>query len=204
MHFHSWNIVGSSSWNSTFSFWSGSCLRHVHKLSFRCILIILLRPLSVQALLKNGRFNKDGQKNKLEYINKPERNTCKDYPFHKYWLYLDLIRNTMLHSGGNLKSILVLIGTVFVIIWEMFHGMIPLNSVLLLLLVNFVSAFRLKLMYVSLIASIRSSLTDLAVWTFSKLPILFSSTIPPLFSGPEGSSSASHLINFLLKSFLKL
>ena len=32
-------------------------------------------------------------------------------------------------------TILVLIGTVFVIIWEMFHGMISLNLVLLLLLV---------------------------------------------------------------------
>ena len=37
--------------------------------------------------------------------------------------------------------ILVLIGTVFVIIREMFHGRISLNSVLLLLLVNFVSGF---------------------------------------------------------------
>ena len=81
----------------------------------------------------------------------------------------------------------------------MFHGMIPLNSVLLLLLVNFVSAFRLKLMYISLIVSIRSSLTDLALRNFSKLPILFSSTIPPLFNGPEGSSSASHLKFFAEK-----
>ena len=157
----------------------------------------------MHALFENGRFNKDGQKNKWEYINKPERNTCKDYPFHKYCLYLDPIRNTMLHSGGNLKNIFVLIGTVFMIIWEMFHGMIPLNSVLLLLLVNFVSAFRLKLMYISLIVSIRSILTDLALLTFSNLPILFSSTIPSLFNGPEVLSSASHLIIFLLKSFLK-
>ena len=35
------------------------------------------------------------------------------------------------------------------------------NSVLLVLLVNFVSGFRLKLMYISLIASIRSILTHL-------------------------------------------
>ena len=35
-----------------------------------------------------------------------------------------------------LMSILVLIRAVFVIIWEMFHGRISLNSVLLLLLVN--------------------------------------------------------------------
>ena len=36
-------------------------------------------------------------------------------------------------------TILVLTGTVFVIISEMFHGKISLNSLLLLLLVNFVS-----------------------------------------------------------------
>ena len=57
--------------------------RHLHNLSFRRILIILLRPLSAHALFEYGRFNKDGQKNKREYINKPERNACKDYLFHK-------------------------------------------------------------------------------------------------------------------------
>ena len=44
---------------------------------------------------------------------------------------------------------------------EMFHGRISLNPVLLLLLVNFLSGFRLELMYISLIVSIRSSLTYL-------------------------------------------
>ena len=58
-------------------------------------------------------------------------------------------------------TILVLIGTVFMVICEMFYGTIPLNSVLLLLLVNFVSRFRLELMYISLIVSIRSSLIHL-------------------------------------------
>ena len=58
-------------------------------------------------------------------------------------------------------TILVLIWTVLVIIWEMFHGRISLNSVLLLLLRNFVSGCRLELMYISLIVSIRSDLTDL-------------------------------------------
>ena len=43
----------------------------------------------------------------------------------------------------------------------MFHGRISLNSVPLLLLVNFVSGFRLELMYISLIVSIRSNLTHL-------------------------------------------
>ena len=41
------------------------------------------------------------------------------------------------------------------------HGGISLNSVLLLLLVNLVSRFSLELMYISLIASIKSSLTHL-------------------------------------------
>ena len=58
-------------------------LRHMHKSSFRRILIILLMPLSAHALFQNGRFNKDGQKNKQVYINKSERNACKDYLFHK-------------------------------------------------------------------------------------------------------------------------
>ena len=38
------------------------------------------------------------------------------------------------------------------------HGRISLNLVFLLLLVNFVSGFRLELMYISLIENIRSSL----------------------------------------------
>ena len=42
----------------------------------------------------------------------------------------------------------------------MFHGTISLNSVLLLLLMKFVSGFRLEMMYLSLIKSIRSSLTQ--------------------------------------------
>ena len=58
-------------------------------------------------------------------------------------------------------TILMLIGTVSMIIWEVFHGRISLNSVLLLLLVNFVSGFRLELMYISLLVSISSSLTHL-------------------------------------------
>ena len=58
-------------------------------------------------------------------------------------------------------TILVLIGSVFVIIREMFQGSVSLNSVLLLLLVNFVSGFRLELMYISLNRSIRPNLTHL-------------------------------------------
>ena len=47
-------------------------------------------------------------------------------------------------------TILILIGTVFMIIWKMFHGRISLNLVLLMLLVNFLSGFRLELMYIFL------------------------------------------------------
>ena len=71
------------------------------------------------------------------------------------------IHNGMSRFIALLMTILVLIGTVFVIIWEMFHGRISLKSVLLLLFVNFVSGFRLEFMYISLIESIRSTLTHL-------------------------------------------
>ena len=54
-------------------------------------------------------------------------------------------------------NILVLIGMVFVVT---FHGRISLNSVFLLL-VKFVSGFRLEFMYVSLIIGIKSNLTHL-------------------------------------------
>ena len=43
----------------------------------------------------------------------------------------------------------------------MFHGKTSLRSVVLLLLVNFVSVVRLELMYIFLIVSIRASLTNL-------------------------------------------
>ena len=56
---------------------------------------------------------------------------------------------------------LVLIGSIFIIIREMFHGSISLNSAFLLLLLDFVSGFRLELMHISLILIIRSSLTHL-------------------------------------------
>ena len=77
-------------------------LRHAYKSSFCFILIVLLRPPSAHALFQNDRFNKDAG-NKQEYIYKPEKNdACMDYLFHKQCLYLGRIRNTMLHSGGNL------------------------------------------------------------------------------------------------------
>ena len=51
---------------------------------------------------------------------------------------------------------IVLIGMVFVIIREIFHVKVSLNSVLLLLLVNFVIEFRLEFLYASLIVNIRT------------------------------------------------
>ena len=76
-------------------------------------------------------------------------------------LTFQLNQNRMPRLIVWLMTILVLIGMVFVIIREMFHGRIPLNSVLLLLLVNFVSEFRLELMYIHLIVTIRPNLTNL-------------------------------------------
>ena len=64
------------------------------------------------------------------------------------------IHNWMPCFMAKLMTILVLIGTVFVIILEMFHGRISLNSVLLQLLVNFMNMFRLELIYISLVVSI--------------------------------------------------
>ena len=69
--------------------------------------------------------------------------------------------NGITHCIAMLMATFVLIGMVFMIIWEMFHWMISLNSVLLLLLVNFVSGFRLESMYICLLESIRSSLSHL-------------------------------------------
>ena len=60
-----------------------------------------------------------------------------------------------------LLTILVLVGTVFMIIWEIFCGRVFLNSVLLLLLVHFVSGFRLESMCISLIINVRQRLTHL-------------------------------------------
>ena len=52
-------------------------------------------------------------------------------------------------------------GMVFKIIWQMFLARVSLNSVLLLLVLNFESGFRLELMYICLIVSIRSNVTHL-------------------------------------------
>ena len=67
------------------------------------------------------------------------------------------IPNRMPRFIAWLLTILVLIGMVFMIIWELFHGKVSLNIVLFLL-VNVVSGFRLELMHISLTENIRSSL----------------------------------------------
>ena len=72
------------------------------------------------------------------------------------------IHNGMLHFIALLLTILVLTERFFVIIWKMFHGRMSLNSVLLLLLVNFVGGFRFEFTNISLIERIRSSLTQLS------------------------------------------
>ena len=71
------------------------------------------------------------------------------------------VHSRMSHFITLLMTVLVLIRTVFVIIWEILHGRIYLNSMLVLLLVNFASGFKLELMYISLIEGIRSSFTYL-------------------------------------------
>ena len=67
----------------------------------------------------------------------------------------------MSHFIAQLMNFLVLIGTVFIIIREMFHERISLNSMLLLLLVNFLSGLRLELLYSWLIVIITSNFTHL-------------------------------------------
>ena len=61
----------------------------------------------------------------------------------------------------SLMTILQLIGMVLVTIGKMFQGRISLHLVLLVLLLHFVSGFRLELIYISLKKNIRSSLIHL-------------------------------------------
>ena len=73
---------------------------------------------------------------------------------------IDFASNSQWECPSSLDSltIFVLIGAVIMIIWEMYHGRMFLDSVLLLLLVSFASWFRFELMYISLVESISSSL----------------------------------------------
>ena len=69
--------------------------------------------------------------------------------------------NGMPNFNVKRMTILLLIGTVFVIISEAFHGRISLNSVLLLLSVHFLSEFRLEFMYIFLTVKTMSRRTYL-------------------------------------------
>ena len=71
---------------------------------------------------------------------------------------LHQIQNEISLIIAQLMTVLVLIGVVFVIIREMFHGRVSINFMLRLVVKNFVSRSRLELMYVSLIVIITWSL----------------------------------------------
>ena len=79
----------------------------------------------------------------------------------------DLVFVSVSRFSNKLKTrcpvltIPMLIGTVFPILWEIFHGRVSLNSVLLQMPVNFVNGLRLELIYISLTITIRSNLTHL-------------------------------------------
>ena len=62
---------------------------------------------------------------------------------------------------ASLMTILEFIGMVLVTIGKMFQGRISLHLVLLVLLLHFVSGFRLELIYIYLKKNIRSSLIHL-------------------------------------------
>ena len=79
-------------------------------------------------------------------VNFPTRISDCDSQFP---LTFHQIHSRMLYFIAQFMTILVLIVMGFVIIREVFLGKISLNSELLLLLVNFVSGFRLELMYIS-------------------------------------------------------
>ena len=62
-----------------------------------------------------------------------------------FYVYIIIKIRALLALPGLLA--LLALALVYIIIWEMFHGRISLNLVLLLLLVNFVSVFSLELMH---------------------------------------------------------
>ena len=74
---------------------------------------------------------------------------------------IDFTSNSKRDVSFHYFACLVLIATDFVIIWDIFDEEISLKSMLLLLLMKFVSELSLRSMYIFLIVSIRSSLTCL-------------------------------------------
>ena len=125
------------------------------------------------------------------------------------------IHNGMPRFTALLMVILVLIGTVFEIIWKMSHGRIYLNLVLLLLLVNFVSsgglvniakAF-LKLLNLHMLIKQKSSSLrrNLVLETYGELPTVFWTKVNLLYllNSTARRCYLLHLIkqNCLLKTF---
>ena len=79
----------------------------------------------------------------------------------------------------------------------MFHGRISLNLVLLLRLVNFLSRFRSQLMYISLIVSIRSSLTHcLGFRLLVLLPLFIEITLYQQNKSSESKTKFRQASNF--------
>ena len=109
------------------------------------------------------------------------------------------IHNRIPHFIALLMTIFVLIRMVFVIIWGIFYRKISLNSVLLLLLVNFVSGSRLELLYISL----RSQ----ALRTFGEFLIVFLTKVNLLYLSywTARRYCLLHLIkqNYLLTTFVR-
>ena len=64
-----------------------------------------------------------------------------------HWVVLMWLFHFLLTFQQTQNRILALIAMVFMIIWDMFQRRISLNSVLLLLLMNFMSVFRLEFIY---------------------------------------------------------
>ena len=93
-------------------------------------------------------------------------------------------------SVAQLVTILVMICTVFVIIWEMFHGRISLNLVLLLLL-SCVWVQAGIHVFLSIIVNVWSSLVHLLLLISNSVLNKSKSAISPLFNVPEKLSSAS-------------
>ena len=88
----------------------------------------------------------------------------------------------------------MLTGMTSVIMWEMFHGGISLNLVLLLLLVNVASGLRLELTYLSLILNIRSNLTHFH--GFQLLVLLLQLMEITFFGLHQPNESSKSTINF--------
>ena len=78
------------------------------------------------------------------------------YQFPSIWLSVPLKNGSLVSLCSFFLTFIVLIGMVFVIIWEMFYERISLNLGLLVFLRIAVGEFKLELMYIFLSVNIRS------------------------------------------------